>query len=130
MYLGAHFFCEGTHSSYAIFIIPDLFISGIMKSSTEDLWFVLSLVYLFLSFLFMSKDYVEHFLFHFSIVVSNFYKHYYCRYSVVKTQYRIEFQNSIFHLFYFNNSCFKGIVKENCLNEWYILSDFSFESAF
>ena len=66
MFLQAHIFCEGTDSSHAIFIIPDLFISGIMKSSSEDFlqcFLFLSLVYFFLSFLLMSNDYVDQFSF-------------------------------------------------------------------
>ena len=66
MFLQAHIFFEGTDSSHAIFIIPDLFISGIMKSSSEDFlqcFLFLSLVYFFLSFLLMSNDYVDQFSF-------------------------------------------------------------------
>ena len=61
------------------------------------------------------------------------------RYSVVKTQSSIEFQNSFFHPFNFNNSNFNAIVEvlflihyphRQTLERWYIFSVFYSESTF
>ena len=58
---------------------------------------------------------------------------FYCRYSVVKTQSSIEFQNPIFHPFHFNNIYFIAVVKllfiihcplEKHFKEGYIFSVF------